>query len=76
MEAKIIQGILTVVIIIGLVLLRMSALEQLNLREEVTEQDSYIEYLECEADIYGDTWRESDCGLQISREQAEFPCER
>ena len=42
----------------------------------IAEKDSYIKFLECEADIYGDTWRESDCGVQISREQEEFPCER
>ena len=47
-----------------------------ELKQDIVERDSYIEFLECEADIYGDTWRESDCGLQISREQEEFPCKR
>jgi len=32
----------------------------------------YVEFLEEEADIYGDTWRESDCGIIISQEQEEM----
>ena len=28
----------------------------------------YVEWLEKEADTWGDTWRESDCGIQISEE--------
>ena len=32
------------------------------------EKDAYIKQLEREADIWGDTWRESDCGIQISEE--------
>ncbi len=33
--------------------------------------DERIEWLEDVADIYGDTWRESDCGMEISKAQRE-----
>ena len=32
----------------------------------------YVEFLEEEADVNGDTWRESDCGNIISQEQEEM----
>ena len=35
----------------------------------IRQLEMKVEQLEIEADIYGDTWRESDCGIQISEEQ-------
>jgi len=32
----------------------------------------YVKFLEEEADVNGDTWRESDCGTIISQEQEEL----
>ncbi len=32
----------------------------------------YVEFLEEESDLTGDTWRESDCGTKISQEQEEM----
>jgi len=52
-----------------------------GLKEElinlIDQKNYYIGYLECEADIYGDTWRESDCGIVISNLQEELgTCKR
>ena len=44
----------------------------------VKELKGQIKWLKELADIYGDTWRESDCGIEISRQQREegiFPFE-
>ncbi len=38
---------------------------------QIKDLEERIEWLEDVADIYGDTWREGDCGTEIWRQQEE-----
>ena len=45
---------------------------KLSIPEIVPEIQLEIDYLKCMADMSGDTWRESECGEEISRIQEEL----
>ncbi len=58
--------------VIIIILLVSGSIGFIKANEKINELKEEIEWLEDVADIYRDTWRESDCGFEIEKIQREY----